>query len=96
MAFKNPLDISSSEIKESADYKLDGKASGSCDDGGATEGEDSFVKESWNNPSVNKYRLCSCFVLFICGSLFYSSLGVGSSLSIVSPKWMKLKPNPRS
>jgi len=82
MASKNPSDISSSETKESADYRLDEKASSSCDDGGATDSEDSFVKESWNNPPANKYRLCSCFILFIGGSLFFSSLGVGSSLSI--------------
>jgi len=94
MASKKPSDISRSEIKEPADYKLDEKASGSCDDGGEIDSEDSFAKESWNNPSVNKYRLCSCFILFIAGSLFFSSLGVGSSLSIVSPKQMKLKPNP--
>ena len=86
MASKIPSTISSSEIKESADYRLDGKALGTRDEGGAIDAEDAFAKESWNNPSVNKYRLCSCFLLFIAGSLFFSSLGVSSSLSIVSPE----------
>ena len=92
MASKIPSTISSSGIKGSADYRLDEKASstGTCDDGGAIDVGDTFAKESWNNPSVNKYRLCSCFLLFIAGSLFFSSFGVSSSLSIVSPESMKL------
>jgi len=81
MASEIPSGVSGSDIKEPADYKLDEKASSACDDGGAIDSEDSFVKESWNNPSVNKYRLCSCFILMISGNLFFSSFGVGPSLS---------------
>ena len=96
MASNIPSPLSSSEIKESADYRLDEKASSTCDGGGEIDTEDAFAKESWNNPSVNKYRLCSCFLLFIAGSLFFSSFGVSPSLSIVSPEWMKLKSHFRS
>ena len=86
MASKIPSTISYSEIKESADYRLGEKASSTCDEGGAIDAEDAFTKESWNNPSVNKYRLCSCFLLLIAESLFFSSFGVSSSLPIVSPE----------
>jgi len=96
MASKIPSTISSSEINESADYSLDGKASRAYDDGVTLDSENSLAKESWNNPSVNKYRLCSCFILFISGSLFFSSFGVSSSLSIVSPLRIKLIPHLRS
>ena len=96
MASKIPSTISTSEINESTDYSLDGKAPSAYDDGVTLDSENSLSKESWNNPSVNKYRLCSCFILFISGSLFFSSFGVGSSLSIVSPLCTKLIPHLRS
>ena len=47
----------------------------SGDDGGAVDSENSFAKQSWSNLSANKYRLCSCFVLFIAGGLLFPSLG---------------------
>ena len=37
---------------------------------------DGYAKESWNDPSVNKYRLLSGFAAFFAMSLNTSSIGV--------------------
>ncbi|RPA90455.1 MFS general substrate transporter [Choiromyces venosus 120613-1] len=64
------------EIKEAADYRHDAKVADASDDEKAINVEDAFVKESWNNPPANKYRLCSSFALFTAASLFLSCFGV--------------------
>ncbi|KAG0126555.1 hypothetical protein HOY82DRAFT_542495 [Tuber indicum] len=84
MASKTPSTSSISEIKEPALYKLDEKPSSVCGEEKAVDSEDAFAKETWNNPAVNKYRLFSCFALFIAGSLFFSAYGVSSTPSIMS------------
>ncbi|KAG0635815.1 major facilitator superfamily domain-containing protein [Tuber brumale] len=76
MASKTPSTNSISEAKEPALYKLDEKASTAYGEEKAVDSEDASAKEFWNNPSVNIYRLCSCFILFFAGSLFFSAYGV--------------------
>ncbi|PWW79670.1 MFS general substrate transporter [Tuber magnatum] len=69
MASNTPSTRSISEAKVPVDYRLDEKTPSACDDEKAIDHADPTAKESWNNPPINKYRLCSCFTLFIAGSI---------------------------
>jgi len=74
MASKTHSSSFVSEIKEVVTYRLDDGTSSACEEKADDQG--SFTEESWNNPPVNKYRLCSCFVLFLSGGVLFASYGV--------------------
>jgi len=100
MASQNRSSRLSDEIKEVVAYRLDDVASSACDDEKTADGQEAFTQESWNNPPVNKYRLCSSFILFLSGGLLFSSYGVSQSLSIIlisqSSQVHEAKTTPRS